>query len=301
MTILNQFPQGVQQYLVESFGVPVAINKLNGIKSDGGCYRLRFSNTSVILKQMTEPQEYQFYTECTQFMKQLNKHIPILYWSYKQEKAYWIVLEDVPSPLPKERWFADSHLLEVLFHFHLEMWGKSLPLRNHYIPKWNDKLTCSVLELVSDKISNLLEPLLFEIQEQSQRLFKPYCWINGDTNPTNWGIRKDGTIVLFDWERISCGSPAIDLAITIPGLGTSDNSIELLIVNRYFSMWSKLSKDFPLTEQKLLQEIKLAKLWSIVEFLDNNWTSLQPEAFNHISKGFIQKTYELMKLLNDKI
>lgn len=26
--------------------------------------------------------------------------------------------------------------------------------------------------------------------------------INADTNPTNWGVREDGTIVLFDWELL---------------------------------------------------------------------------------------------------
>ena len=27
-----------------------------------------------------------------------------------------------------------------------------------------------------------------------------------DTNPINWGVKKDGSVVLFDWERISSGS-----------------------------------------------------------------------------------------------
>src|SRR5579883_2966731 len=41
----------------------------------------------------------------------------------------------------------------------------------------------------------------------------------GDPNPTNWGLRADGTIVLYDWERFGQATPAIDLAITVPGLG----------------------------------------------------------------------------------
>lgn len=297
MNILNQFPQKIQQYLLETFGIPVAMEKLDGIKPDGGCYRIRFYNASVIVKQMIEPQEYLFYNECTQYMQKFKRHIPILYWSYRNEQDYWVIIEDVQNLLPKERWYADQHLLEVLFNFHHEMWGKWLPLKNHYTPKWDNKLTYTVLELISDKASNQLQPLLFEIQKQSQHIFEPLCWINADTNPTNWGIREDGTIVLFDWERISSGSPAIDISITIPGFGTSDNSIESLISKRYLAMWSKSSNDFPLTEQKLLQEIKLAKLWSIIEFLGNNWITLEHETLNNYLTKFIEKTYELMEFL----
>ena len=47
--------------------------------------------------------------------------------------------------------------------------------------------------------------------------------ISGDPNPTNWSVREDGTVVLFDWERVGYGTPALDLAITVPGLGTPDD------------------------------------------------------------------------------
>ena len=248
MGILKGFPQKVQEFLLEYFGFPVAVEKLKGIKADGGCHRIKFSNASLIVKQMAEPQEYLFYNECARFLQEFKKHIPSLYYSYRKED-YWIVIEDVGNLLPKERWYADEDLLEALFKFHSETWGKGMPLRNHYCPAWKDELTYLVLELMPDKISNQLEPLLLEIQRESQQIFKPYCWLNGDTNPTNWGIRKDGTIVLFDWERISCGSPAIVLAISMPGLGTADNSLESLISKRYVAMGSKLSNDFPFTEQ----------------------------------------------------
>ena len=294
MNILNQFPQKIQQYLVESFGIPITMKKLNGIKSYGGCYCIKFFNTSVIVKHMVDPQEYLFYNECTRFMQEFKRHIPILYCSYRNEEDYWIVIEDVENSLPKERWYADEHLLEVLFKFHSETWGKSLLLSNHYSPNWKNELTYAVLELMPDKISNQLQSSLFELQKESQHIFKPYCWLNADTNPTNWGIRKDGTVVLFDWERISCASPAIDLAITIPGLGTADNSVESLISKRYIAMWSELSSDFPFTEQKLLQEIKLAKLWSVVEYLGNNWTALEHEMLNNLLNKLTEKIYELI-------
>lgn len=60
MNLLKQLPESIQQFLIESYGKPLLITKLNGIKADGGCYRVGFSNRSIILKQMTKPQEYFF-------------------------------------------------------------------------------------------------------------------------------------------------------------------------------------------------------------------------------------------------
>ncbi len=275
MDLLEQWPINVQQFLIKSYGKPTFINKLNGIKAEGGCYRVEFHSFSAIVKQMTRPQEYLFYNKCSQ---KLHKYIPFLYWSYKDDRNFWIVIEDIPYALPKERWKADEKVLEVLFHFHAEMWNKSLPIENCYIPKWDNRMTEAVLELFTELIGNQIGSILFELQEESKQLFKPYCWINADTNPTNWGVRKDGTVVLFDWERISYGSPAIDLSITMPGLGTLDNSLERLITQRYLQMWSNISLDFPFSEQELLRQIKLAKVWSVVEFLDNNGDMLDYDA-----------------------
>lgn len=294
MKLLKQFPKSIQQFLIESYGKPLLINKLSGIKAEGGCYRVGFSNHSIIVKQMTKPQEYLFYNKCSSFLKEFHKNIPSLYWSYKDENKYWIVIEDISYALPKERWRqADEQVLRALFLFHREGWGKSLPFENFYIPKWDYPLTESVLTLYSDKTGNQLQSLLIKAQEDSQQLFKPYCWINADTNPTNWGVREDGSVVLFDWERISCGSPAVDLSIIMPGLGTSDNSLELSIAKKYFKMWSSAGLDFPFSERKLLQQIKLAKVWSVVEFLDNNSDTLDVDTLQELLTGLAEKLYEL--------
>lgn len=293
MDLLYQFPESIQQFLMESYGKAVSINKLNGIKAEGGCYRVGFPHHSVIVKQMTKPQEYLFYNELSCLLQEFNRNIPALYWSYRNENSYWIVIEDIPNALPKERWQADEQVLEALFYLHAETWDKGLPVESLYIPKWDNRLTEAVLELFSQKTVNQVRPLLFEVQEEAKQLFKPCCWINSDTNPTNWGIRKDGTIVLFDWERISCGSPAIDLAITMPWLGSLDNSLELLIGKKYSNMWSKALLNFPLSLQELNRQIRLAKVWSVVEFMDNSWTSLDYDTQQKLLTGLSQKLYEL--------
>jgi len=294
MKLLKQFPQSIQQFLIESYGEPLFIHKLNGIKAEGGCYRAGFSNQSIIVKQMTKPQEYLFYNECCSFFKEFRKNIPSLYWSYKDENKYWIVIEDIPYAFPKERWHqADEQVLRALFSFHTESWRRSFPVENSYIPKWDYRLTECVLAFYSDKTGNQLQPLFIKAQEDSQQLFKPYCWISADTNPTNWGVRKDGSVVLFDWERISCGSPAIDLSIIMPGLGTPDDSLELSIAKKYLKMWSSAGLDFPFSEWELLWQIKLAKIWSVVEFLNNNADTLDADAFKEILSGLAEKLYKL--------
>lgn len=293
MNLLKLFPESIQQFLIKLHGKPFRIDKLNGIKAEGGCYRVDFSNHSIIVKQMAKPQEYLFYYKCSSLLKEFRKNIPSLYWSYKDENKYWIVIEDIPYALSKERWRqADEQVLRTLFLFHTESWGKSLPIENFYIPKWDHRLTESVFALYSDKTGNQLQHLLIKAQEDSQQLFKPYCWISADTNPTNWGVRKDGSVVLFDWERICCGSPAIDLSIIMPGLGTPDNSLELSIAKKYLKMWSSAGLDFPISEWELLWQIKLAKIWSVVEFLDNNADTLDADAFQEILSGLAEKLYK---------
>ena len=293
MNLLKQFPRSVQQFLIDSYGKPLFINKLNGIKAEGGCYRIGFSNHSIIVKEMTKPQEYLFYNQCSSLLKKFRKNVPSLYRSYKDENKYLIVIEDITYAFPKERWQADEQILGALFLFHTETWGKSLPIENLYTPKWDRRLTESVLALFSDKIGSHLQPLLIKAQTEAQQLFKPYCWINADPNPTNWGVRKDGSVVLFDWERITCGSPAIDLSITMPGLGTPDNSLELSIAKKYLKMSLTAGLDFPFSEGKLLQQIKLAKVWSVVEFLDHNTDRLDIDTRQTILTGLAEKLEQL--------
>jgi len=44
----------------------------------------------------------------------------------------------------------------------------------------------------------------------------------------------------------------------------------LSIAKKYLKMWSSAGLEFPISEWELLWQIKLAKNWSVVEFLYNN-------------------------------
>jgi len=61
-------------------------------------------------------------------------------------------------------------------------------------------------------------------------------------------------------------------------------------------MWSNAGLDFPFLECKLLQQIKLAKVWSVVEFLDNNADALDVDTLQEILTGLAEKLYLFTRL-----
>jgi hypothetical protein len=75
-------------------------------------------------------------------------------------------------------------------------------------------------------------------------------------------MRTDGTLVLFDWDRFGAGTPAIDLAITIPNLG--DTVAYRRVAARYLEEQDVTA---PSAEEKLAHNIAIAKVWSVVHYL----------------------------------
>lgn len=102
-------------------------------------------------------------------------------------------------------------------------------------------------------------------QQEAQSLFDPECPLSGDPNPANWGMRDDSSLVLFDWERYCLGTPALDLAITVPGLGDLANLRRVAAAYLHGE-----ESQAPRTPERLAREIALAKVWSVVEFLARN-------------------------------
>ncbi|EOX7394739.1 phosphotransferase family protein [Enterobacter quasiroggenkampii] len=94
-------------------------------------------------------------------------------------------------------------------------------------------------------------------QQAGSVLFSQECLISGDTNAGNWGRRENGDAILFDWERFGTGSPAIDLAPLVQGMG-SKHSI-LLLAERY-CFFATHSDAY-----QLAREIAIAKAWIVTE------------------------------------
>ncbi len=93
--------------------------------------------------------------------------------------------------------------------------------------------------------------------QHSEALFRHPGLISGDSNAGNWGRRDNGEWVLFDWERFGTGSPAIDLAPLIKGMGTPQAFKAM--ADRYH-----LIAGYP-DGRDLAKEIAIAKAWIVTE------------------------------------
>jgi hypothetical protein len=132
-------------------------------------------------------------------------------------------------------------------------------LLDPFVSDWPAGLTARALTAFHPALAAEAAPRLDEVREQALPLFTRHCVISGDPNPTNWGIRDNGDLVLFDWGRIGRGAPAIDLAITVPGLG--DRAA-------YFKVAAVYLGDADAGDAAALaRDIAAAKAWTLVHYL----------------------------------
>jgi hypothetical protein len=223
-------------------------------------WRVRWTEHSVIVKASSKQHEVQFYQHVAPFLRAQGIPLPQLELSTRLLDTSWMVIEDIPLPLPRTRWLAGPEQIAVLRQLHQCSDTFVADVPSAFVPQWTDHMTSAALTWFSPAIAELLRPILNSFQTHAQELFVRQCLISGDPNPINWGLRRDGSVVLFDWERFSWGTPAIDLAITIPGFG--DRPAFHNVAACYLG-----TKDHVNVAQ-LSNSVALAKVWSIVEFLN---------------------------------
>jgi hypothetical protein len=110
-----------------------------------------------------------------------------------------------------------------------------------------------------------LAPLVRELQHEAKRLSEPWCYISGDPSAPNWGLRADGSLVLFDWEICRPGIPAMDLGITVAGLGNHDKYAAAAVA--YLDVWASWGEPLPWTHAELARDIALAKAETVIHLL----------------------------------
>jgi aminoglycoside phosphotransferase (APT) family kinase protein len=241
--------------------------------SQSRIFRVSGPRGSAIVKSGARPAEARFYRTVMPVLKDFGIAIPQLIWlGSEDDTVWWIALEDVAQPLPRERWDADQEVLAMLKRLHATppSW---LPagLDGFFCPQWTQAMDEATLRYFAVQATGLAE-LLRRIRGDYQYLFSMGCLISGDPNPTNWGLREDGSVVLYDWERFGRGAPALDLAITIPGLG--DEGAFKRVAAAYLRAGGgsdagaipERIENFPSTVGALAKEIAAAKVWSVVEF-----------------------------------
>ena len=224
-----------------------------GVLSGSTVQRLTGNGASLILKQSDNSREWHVYTRLADLFSRNGINIPRLFAEAVSDNVWWLLLEDIKLELPAQRRLADVAVIQVLRNLHsLPVSGIDLP-PNPYRPEWPEAMSRNALTLFEAPVAASLHEPLERIRRACAPLFEPHYPVSTDPNPANWGVRSDGTPVLFDWERFTLGTPPLDLAISVPGLGTCE---DYRLVSRAYA-----------GDDRLAAAIAHAKTWSVIEFL----------------------------------
>ena len=215
--------------------------------------RVDGERASVVVKGDVHPRELAFYVHAAPRVADL---VPTLHGYVETGHAGWLVLEHLPRPLPRELWTSPA-VYDVLATLHTaaDVYdGLDDPFR----PEWTDAMTTTAKHALGLDLSQLAH--------DTRGLLIGDTPVSGDPNPRNWGVRADGSVALFDWERAGLASPAVDVAITLPGLPTRHEADDAAAA--YSSARQRLGAplEVPLHAHSLL----LLKLWTAVELLDEH-------------------------------
>jgi hypothetical protein len=246
------WPDSLREGLVGRHGPPRACTRLAGL-SRNRVWRVAFDGVDFIVKASPSGVEAAFYGSVAPVVFGPGGATPGFVAACGPVRGTgaltWIVLESIPHPLPRSRWSADPEVMAVLARLH---GADPEPLEIElFAPGWSEERNERVLAFLPAGARARTGPRLAAMRLEAQPLFEPEGWISGDPNPRNWGLRDDGSLVLFDWERLGLGRPELDLAITLPGLGDPDG----------FARVARASG-------RDARRIAVAKAWSVVEFLD---------------------------------
>jgi aminoglycoside phosphotransferase (APT) family kinase protein len=256
------WPRELRQYLEVTYGQAPTVERLHGGLSGASVDRLHWPQTTLILKSDVKPAELYFYQHIAPFLRQAQIPIPDAYFTL-DDATRWLVMEDIPQPLPRERWRGDAEIATVLARLHQVPVDTipPMPAGVGYVAGWDDILSEKALACFDEATREVLRPRLAGLCEKSQHLFVRQCAVSGDSNPMNWGVRQDGSAVLFDWERFTIATPAIDLSITVGGLSSRESCRAL--AGYYLQEYPA----YGMPAEQLTDNLLLTKVWVVVEFL----------------------------------
>ncbi len=163
-----------------------------------------------------------------------------------------LFIELVPNKVTLEELQQSSGTFEQLSHIHQSPYIPTFEVKQHAWSLQDTEFAFRALSLPSET-----QDVLLTIQTLSSELFEHRGLVSGDTNDGNWGRRDNGELVLFDWERFGFGSPAIDLAPLVKGLGTRSDYRS--VTDKYLIYNSSISAEM------LEKHLVIAKAWIVIE------------------------------------
>jgi thiamine kinase-like enzyme len=243
--MLEHWPQEILEFLHH----PTQVEKLSGGLSGCAVYRVQLEDRNVVVKANVAPREAEFYRDFAPVLKAHEIRTPKLEMIAESGDQTWLVIEHIPAPLPDQRWIDDPRVLKTLRRLHEFKFDHAPEFA--FQPAWTQAMNLHVLQFLPKHLEEKLE----HFRTLAQPLLEPRNLISGDPNPVNWGVLENGETVLFDWDRFGLGTPALDLAITVPGLGSREEYANVAATYR------------GKPDDKLAREMALAKVWVIVDIL----------------------------------
>ncbi len=245
-------------YLTEYVGTPYTTERISGVGGPG-CHVVRGSRGEAILKyEIPEREEYFYRVVAPRLSREGLASASLL---ASGTSPTWILLERLPSTLPTDRWQGDRDVMRYLARWH-QLSDHLVPdLRVGYDYAWDGHAFEELTGWVGTDTLSRLESIVDERHDAFLDLFEPITWIHGDPNPTNWLLTASGDVTLVDWSRFGKANPALDLAVSIPGMPTWD--LILSQAKKYLVFNPAIKK----SAEALAQTTALGKLWTFMDFL----------------------------------
>ena len=263
LTLNNlELPNDFHKYFIENYGTPLSTKQIDHVDSSI-IIKISTSLKPLILKKSKSKREASFYKSISEHFSESGLPIPVVEW-IDNINHEWILMEYFPHTLPENRWVGDLQVINYLSKIH------SLPTTiledsiEVFRPVWDQEMNEKALSCLSNKNQEEISNLLLELMETSQNIFYPQSVIAGDPKPKHWGIRKNESLVLFEWSSIGIGSPALDLATSI--CTSEDIVTSTKVAESYISQ----NQIYELSEKAILNlsnDILKGCAWNYINFL----------------------------------
>jgi hypothetical protein len=240
----------LRRQIVSSTGPDQEWTRLGG-QSGRRVFSVAGSEGSCVLKLDPHEIEQRFYTRFAVEVSDAGLGVPHLLGHTQDE---YLLLERVDTHLEPN--IEPQTLVAELHQFHTTV---AVPRDDVlFQPQWPADLTSKALERL-----NVSDPAIWRRAEECQIIAldagASERVISGDPNPSNWGRRERGQLVLFDWERFGIGQPELDVAIVMRGL-PSRGEIEA-VAGPYSALSGRGSPE------ETYQKLVAWKLWTVLEFV----------------------------------
>ncbi|PSW14730.1 choline kinase [Photobacterium sanctipauli] len=214
-------------------------------------YLTEYQGVECIRKLGASPIELSFYQHSAPLLRQAGVNIPDLIHADGTD----LYIEFIPNPIALNELNQTDDVYRQISIIHSLNLESPPYLKTH---EWSLAKTHSAFQILN--LPSASQAVLTHIQTQSRCLFSPATLISGDTNDGNWGRRNTGELVLFDWERFGYGSPAIDLAPLVKGMGCRADYES--VIERYLKHSTAQSAG------ELLRQLVMAKAWIVIDVVN---------------------------------